>query len=122
MTCIPEQHTISNFGIAYEVERIFHQKEYSLICTERPWYNNPFKLNKTIYGLEVPKNEVNAVATVLDLFGIHYLVRDGKYLNTNGCWTKKSFDFIEIPNHENAYWVIYNKKDEIPMCGDVNVQ
>ena len=89
-----------------QVQHIFYEEGILVTCTDRPDYNNPFGLNKTIYGLEVHKKDVDFVAEQLTKLGINHTVRDGKFLNTKYCWTNKSFNFIEVPNHKEAYHII----------------
>lgn len=89
-----------------QVEHLFYEKGILVSCTERPWYNNPFGSDKTSYGIEVHKKEVSFVADQLARLGISFNVLDGRYRNTNGCWTHKSFNFIELPCPEEAYQAI----------------
>ena len=93
-------------SISSEVERLFYEKGIYVACTDRPWYNNPFGVKKTFYGIEVHKNDVGFVADELARLGIKYNILDGRFKNTKGCWTHKSFNFIELPNHMEAYQAI----------------
>ena len=88
------------------VEQLFHAEDIWINCTDRPWYNNAFHSDKTVYGIEVHKEDLNRVIDVLNKLGIEYRVREAKYLNVNGCWTHKQFKFLEIPNHKEAYSAI----------------
>lgn len=89
-----------------QVEYLFYEKGIFVACTDRPWYNNPFGSDKTVYGIEVSKKDVGFVADQLARLGIEYHIHDGRYRNTNGCWTHKSFNFIELPNHQEDYIAI----------------
>jgi len=89
-----------------KVERLFHEKDILVTCTDRPWYNNPFGSDVTLYGIEVHKSDAETVISELTRLGIVFKVREAKFVNTNGCWTHKSFKFLEIPNHKEAYKVI----------------
>ena len=86
-----------------QVQTLFYKKGICIRCTDRPWYNNPFGKKETFYGIEVHKKDVSFVSDKLEKLGIEHNILDGKYMNVNGCWTHKSFNFIELPNHEEAY-------------------
>lgn len=94
-----------------QVQTRFHKKDICVTCTDRPCYNNAFGSKKTVHGIEVHKNNADIVIDILDKLGIKFIVRDAKYRNTNGCWTHKSFKFLEIPNHEKAYAIIAGGDD-----------
>lgn len=89
--------------IESQVETLFYKEGICITCTDRPWYNNPFGSDKTFYGIEVHKKDVGFVSNELNKLGVEYNILDGKYRNVNGCWTHKAFNFIELPNHEEAY-------------------
>lgn len=89
-----------------QVQHLFHEEGICITCTDRPWYNNPFGKKETFYGIEVHKNDVSFVSDKLASLGVEYNILDGKYRNVNGCWTHKSFKFIELPNPKEAYQMI----------------
>lgn len=89
-----------------KVERLFHEKDILVTCTDRPWYNNSWGSPVTTYGIEVHNLDVEHVIMVLNRLGITFNVRDARFINTKGCWTHKSFKFLEIPEHEKAYSII----------------
>ncbi len=89
-----------------QVENLFYKKDICVNCTDRPWYNNPFGSDVTLYGIEVHKSDAETVISELTRLGIVFKVREAKFVNTKGCWTHKSFKFLEIPNHKEAYSII----------------
>ena len=93
-------------NVESKVEHLFYEKDIMVNCTDRPWYNNAWGSPVTVYGIEVHKQDVEYVMSELKRLGIIFTVRDGRYLNVNCCWTHKSFQFIEIPNHKTAYGII----------------
>ena len=95
-------------NIESKVEHLFYKEGIQVSCTERPWYNNPFGSDKTFHGIEVHKKDVGFVADQLTRLGVAHNILDGRYRNTNGCWTHKSYNFIELPNHQEAYNAIVN--------------
>ena len=86
-----------------KVEHLFYERDICVNCTDRPWYNNAFGSNRTVHGIEVHKKDAQNVIELLNRLGIEFNVREAKFVNVNGCWTHKSFQFLEIPNHEKAY-------------------
>ncbi|MBR0271433.1 MAG: hypothetical protein IJQ68_05505 [Methanobrevibacter sp.] len=92
--------------IESKVEHLFYEKDICVNCTDRPWYNNAWGSNITTYGIEVHKTDAEYVMSVLTRLGIDFKVRDARFVNSKGCWTHKSFKFLEIPNHEKAYSII----------------
>lgn len=93
-------------SVESQVQTLFYKEGIQVSCTDRPWYNNPFGVDKTFYGMEVHKKDTGFVADQLTRLGIQYNILDGRYKNTKGCWTHKSFNFIELPNHVEAYRAI----------------
>lgn len=93
-------------SVESQVQGLFYEKGILVTCTDRPWYNNPLGVDKTFHGIEVHKKDTGFVVDQLTRLGIQYNVLDGRYRNTKGCWTHKSFNFIELPNHVEAYQAI----------------
>ena len=89
-----------------KVEQRFHEKNIWINCTDRPWYNNAWGSNVTVYGIEVHKNDAVIVMDELARLGVDFIVRDAKFRNTKGCITHKQFKFLEIPNPQEAYRII----------------
>lgn len=93
--------------IESKVEKLFHDKDNICVtCTDRPWYNNAWGSNVTVYGIEVHKQDAECVISELKRLGIIFIVREARFININGCMTHKSFKFLEIPNHQKAYGII----------------
>ena len=89
-------------SIESQVQTLFHEEGILVSCTDRPWYNNPAGA-ETMHGIEVHKNDVDFVSTQLTRLGVEYNILDGRFKNTKGCWSHKSFKFLELPNHKEAY-------------------
>lgn len=93
-------------NIESKVEYLFYKEGIQVSCTTRPWYNNPLGVNKDFYGIEVHKKDVGFVSNLLSRLGVEYNILEGRFLNVKGSWTHKSFNFIELPNHKEAYHTI----------------
>lgn len=93
-------------NMASKVEHLFYEKNICVTCTDRPYYNNAWGSPVTVYGIEVHKSDAEYVMDELTRLNIDFIVREAKFVNTKGCWTHKSFKFLEIPNHKEAYKVI----------------
>ena len=94
-------------NIESKVERLFHDEaNICVTCTDRPWYNNAWGSNVTTHGIEVHNQDLEYVTSELTRLGISFKVREARFVNTKGCWTHKSYKFLEIPDHEKAYRTI----------------
>ena len=92
-------------SIESQVQTLFYEEGILVSCTDRPWYNNPTGA-ETMHGIEVHKNDVDFVSTQLTRLGVEHNILDGRFKNTKGCWSHKSFKFLELPNHKEAYKTI----------------